>query len=113
MFKAGGEQFKSYRDYYSQVMTRYFRRNPPIPTNYYLNGEAAESEDLKIKIAQHCYFPSILNILANDENEAVRRAARGTRFWKLAGRYQDILGLANVNGALSPVSKDILIFLFC
>ncbi len=73
-------------------MHRYFRRNPPIPTNYYLSGEAAESEELKIQIAQRCHFPSIINILANDENDLVRRTARNTRFWKLAGRYQDILG---------------------
>ncbi len=92
MFSAGGEQFKSYRDYYSQVMNRYFRRNPPIPTNHYLSGEAAESEELKIQIAKNCHFPSIINILANDESDLVRRAARETRFWKLAGRYQDILG---------------------
>ncbi len=92
MFSAGSEQFKSYRDYYSQVMNRYFRRNPPIPTNYYLSGEASESEELKIQIVRHCHFPSIINILANDESDLVRRAARETRFWKLAGRYQDILG---------------------
>lgn len=92
MFRAGSEEFKSYRDYYSQVMKRYFRRNPPIPTNYYLSGEAAESEELRIRVARLCHFPSIINILANDENDRVRLAARNTRFWKLVGRYQDILG---------------------
>jgi len=92
LFQAGNEQFDSTRDYYSDVMQRYFRRNPPVPTNHYLTGDAAESEELKIKIAKHCHFPSILNILANDESELVQKVARDTKFWQLVGRYQDILG---------------------
>jgi len=89
---AGDKHYKSTREYYSEVMHRYFRRNPPIPTNHYLAGKAAESEELKKRVAETCHFASILNMLANDENDAVRKAARASDFWKLVGRYQDILG---------------------
>ena len=57
MFQVGEIKFNSIRDYYSEVMGKYFRRNPPVPTNIYLGGEVADSDALKIKIAQHCHFP--------------------------------------------------------
>ena len=92
MFVVGNEKFNSTRDYYSDVMQRFFRRNPPIPTNIYLRGEIEDSEDLKIQVAENCHFPSIINSLANDESEQVRKAAHDTDFWHLVGRFQDILG---------------------
>jgi len=92
LFFIGNEKFNSTRDYYSDVMQRFFRRNPPIPTNMYLHGEIEDSEELKIQVAEHCHFPSIINSLANDESDRVRRAAHCTEFWRLVGRFQDILG---------------------
>ncbi len=77
---------------YVYLMERYFRKTPPVPTNVYLSPEVMEDEELKIQIARHCHFPAILNILANDENEKVRSMAQNSEFWKLIGRYQDILG---------------------
>ena len=75
-------------------MERYFRRQPPLPSHIYLAAEAPEDAALRRQIAEHCHFPAILNILANDENDEVRIAAQNNHFWKLVGRYQDILGFA-------------------
>lgn len=75
-------------------MERYFRRQPPLPSHIYLSGEAAEDPVLRKQIAEQCHFPAILNILANDEIDDVRLAVRNNNFWKLIGRYQDILGFA-------------------
>jgi hypothetical protein len=73
-------------------MKRYFRKTPPIPTNIYLSPEVIESNDLRIKVARHCHFPSVINILVNDENESVRKAAMDNEYWQLVGRLRDILG---------------------
>lgn len=92
MFNVGDRTFKTYIDFYTYVMTRYFRRVPPIPTNIYL--EVMEDVETRLKVIEHCQFPAIINSLANDENDAVRRAARDHEFWELLGRHQDILGFA-------------------
>ena len=86
------QQEKAIREYYLRMLRKYFRKNPPIPTNIYLSGEALENEQLRVQVAQHCHFPSIINILANDESDLVRAAARNSAFWREIGRYQDILG---------------------
>jgi len=92
MFNVGDRTFRTYIDFYTYVMTRYFRRIPPIPTNIYL--EVMEDSETRLRVIEHCQFPAIINSLANDENEAVRRAARRHEFWELLGRHQDILGFA-------------------
>ena len=79
-------------EYFMEIMKKYFRKTPPIPTNMYLSGEVLENPQLRIDIARHCHFPAVLNILANDENEKVRTAARESEYWMLVGKYQDILG---------------------
>ena len=79
-------------EYFMEIMKKYFRKTPPIPTNMYLSGEVLENPQLRIDIARHCHFPAVLNILANDENEKVRTAARESDYWMLVGKYQDILG---------------------
>jgi len=84
--------FKDSLEYYAYIMERYFRRQPPIPSHIYLSGEAAEDSNVRRLVAEKCNFPSIINILANDENDLVRQTARENEFWKLVGRYQDILG---------------------
>ncbi len=83
---------QSNREYYLKMLRKYFRKAPPIPTNMYLSGEVLEDEKLRMQVAQHCHFPSVVNILANDESDLVRTAARNNEFWREIGRYQDILG---------------------
>jgi hypothetical protein len=73
-------------------MDSYFRKVPPIPTNLYFQQELMEDADIRKRVAQHCQFASVINILANDENEAVRAAARNSDYWILVGKFQDILG---------------------
>jgi len=80
------------RDYYERMMRKYFRKNPPIPTNIYLSGEVLENEKMRAQVARTCHFPSIINILANDESDLVRTTARKSEFWREIGCYQDILG---------------------
>jgi len=84
--------FKDSLEYYTHIMERYFRRHPPVPSHIYLSGEAAEDCNVRRLVAEKCSFPSIINILANDENDLVRQTARQNEFWQLVGRYQDILG---------------------
>ncbi len=84
--------FKDSLEYYSYIMERYFRRQPPVPSHIYLSGEAAEDSNVRRLVAEKCSFPAIINVLANDENDLVRETARQNKFWKLVGRYQDILG---------------------
>lgn len=73
-------------------MDSYFRKVPPIPTNLYFQQELMEDADIRKQVAQNCQFASVINILANDENEAVRAAARNSDYWILVGKFQDILG---------------------
>jgi len=86
--------YNDFLEYYTDVMNRYFRRMPPIPTNIYLSQDVTKNNDIKKKIAIHCHFPSVINVLANDEDEEVRLEARKNEFWHLVGRFQDILGFA-------------------
>lgn len=78
--------------YFTYVMQRYFRKEPPLPVHIYLSGETTEDASLRRSIAENCRFPAIINSLANDENDAVRASAHENDFWKLVGCYQDILG---------------------
>ncbi|HID40322.1 MAG TPA: hypothetical protein EYP36_12525, partial [Calditrichaeota bacterium] len=94
MIKLGKYAYKDFLEYYTDVMNRYFRRMPPIPTNIYLSQDVAKNRNIKKKIASHCHFPSIINVLANDEDEEVRLEARKNEYWHLVGRFQDILGFA-------------------
>ncbi len=73
-------------------MDNYFRKVPPIPSNAYLQQEIMEDVETRIEVARHCQFSSIINVLANDENDTVREAARKSNFWILVGKFQDILG---------------------
>ncbi len=75
-------------------MDRYFRRTPPVPSNLYLSTDVAADPEIRIKVAGHCNFPTIINTLANDEDERVREAARKNPYWQLIGRFHDILGFA-------------------
>jgi len=92
MLQVGSFTFKDFLDYYMHVMDKYFRKPPPVPTNIYLSPDVTENIDLRLKVARHCRFPSVINILANDENEAVRAAARENEYWILIGQYLDVLG---------------------
>jgi len=85
-------KFNSYVEYFIKIMDSYFRRVPPISTNIYLRQELLEDEEIRIQVAQHCQFSSVINVLANDENENIRSAARKNDFWVLVGKFQDILG---------------------
>jgi len=85
-------KFNSYVEYFIKVMDTYFRKVPPIPTNAYLQQELMEEVDTRIKVAEHCQFSSVINVLANDENDNVRSAARKSDFWILVGKFQDIMG---------------------
>lgn len=92
MLSIGSKKFSTFLEYYTYVMNRYFRRSPPIPVHFYLTPDSADDITLRMQIARLCHFPSIINILANDESELVRQAARENEFWQLIGNYQDILG---------------------
>lgn len=94
MFTVGSNAFKSFLEYYEFVMDRYFRRTPPVPSNLYLSTDVAADPEIRIKVAGHCNFPTIINTLANDEDERVREAARKNPYWQLIGRFHDILGFA-------------------
>ncbi len=90
--KTGRGSFKNFLEYYNYVMEKYFRKAPPVASNIYISGELLEDEHQRAKVARICHFPSIINILANDESDLVRSAARKNEFWNLVGQYQDIMG---------------------
>lgn len=92
MFNIEHFKFNSYVEYFIKVMDNYFRKVPPIPSNAYLQQEIMEDVETRIEVARHCQFSSIINVLANDENDTVREAARKSNFWILVGKFQDILG---------------------
>ena len=92
MLNFGFITFKNSLEYYTYIMERYFRKQPPLPSHIYLAGEVSKNVRLRRQVAENCHFPAIINILANDENDSVRLTARKTEFWRLVGRYQDILG---------------------
>ncbi|MBD3226511.1 MAG: hypothetical protein GF313_17430 [Caldithrix sp.] len=79
-------------DYYTYVMKNYFRKMPPVSTPEYLDQDLMDDADVRKQVAQHCHFPSIINVLANDPDEEVRTAARRNEYWQLLGQYQDVLG---------------------
>ncbi len=78
--------------YFTYVMEKYFRKSPPAPTHIYLKQEAHLGRENRLKLAQECQYPAILNTLANDQDEEVRQAVRRNEYWRLVGRHQDILG---------------------
>ncbi|HGY56152.1 MAG TPA: hypothetical protein ENK44_10640 [Caldithrix abyssi] len=94
MIQLGGYAYTDFLQYYMDVMDRYFRKTPPVPSNIYLSQDVIKNKEIKKQIARYCHFPSIINILANDEDEEIRMLARKNEFWNLVGRFQDILGFA-------------------
>jgi hypothetical protein len=114
LLEFGARTFHTFNDYYTFLMNRYFRRMPPIPTHIYLNPDAMEDINLRIQVARLCRYPSIINILANDDNEQVRQAARENEFWTLIGRYQDIMGFGKrerLEFARTEVKYNLLVML--
>lgn len=73
-------------------MDRYFRKVPPVPINIYLNQSKSLKIENRIKLAQICHFPSVINTLYRDENSQVRKAIEKNDFWILIGKIQDVLG---------------------
>ena len=92
MINKGRFSFKTETEYFKFVMDRYFRKIPPIPTNVYLNLSKAIDEKNRIKLAEVCHFPSVVNTLARDKNYHVVEAALKNDFWLLVGELQDVLG---------------------
>ena len=92
MYIVEGFKYKSYLDYFTDVMERYFRKSPPIASHIYLSDEIMKDAELKRKIAYHCKFPHILNTLANDKDETVSAMARQNQYWLLVGGYSEISG---------------------
>jgi hypothetical protein len=84
--------FKTDVEYFTCVMNKYFRKEPPVPTNIYLQPSELLTIENKKKVATLCHFPSIINTLAKDENYEVREAAEKNDFWILVGQLQDVLG---------------------
>jgi hypothetical protein len=87
-----GIEYKSYLDYFTDVMERYFRKVPPIASHIYLSEEVMQDAELRKKIAAHCKYPHIINALANDSDKAVREAAKQNDYWLLVGNYSEISG---------------------
>ncbi len=96
MYTIEGFKYKSYLDYFTDVMNRYFRKSPPIEAHIYLNDEIMKDPELRRKIAYHCKFPHILNTLANDKDETVSAMARQNDYWLLVGGYSEISGFEKV-----------------
>ncbi len=92
MLEIGAYKFNNEVEYFEYVLEKYFRKIPPIPTNIYLNQSSASDIENRVKLADICHFPSIINTLARDENYYVREAARKNEFWVLVGQLQDVLG---------------------
>ncbi len=92
LLEIGSYTFNTEVAYFSYVIDKYFRKIPPVPTNVYLNQSRALDVNNRVKIAQLCHFPSIINTLARDEHHQVQSAARENEFWILIGQLQDVLG---------------------
>ena len=92
MLEIGTYKFNNEVEYFEYVVEKYFRKIPPIPTNVYLNQSSASDIENRVKLANLCHFPSIINTLARDENYYVREEARKNEFWILVGQLQDVLG---------------------
>ena len=92
MIKIGRFTFKTETEFFQYTMERYFRKVPPVPTNVYLNQSEALKVEHRVKLAQICHFPSIINTLYRDENPQVRKAVENNDFWILIGKIQDVLG---------------------
>ncbi len=73
-------------------MERYFRKSPPIESHIYFTDELMQNPELRRKVAYHCKFPHIINMLANDKDEAVSNTARQNEYWLLVGGYSEISG---------------------
>ncbi|HEM49068.1 MAG TPA: hypothetical protein ENO27_02540 [Caldithrix sp.] len=91
MVKIAGLTFKSFFDYYQYVMQKYFRKHAPVPDGFYLSQEIMEDMNIRMAVARNCHFPSLITTLANDEYDQVRKVAYQNEFWKLLGRFQDVL----------------------
>jgi len=74
LLEIGTYKFKNEVEYFEYVVEKYFRKIPPIPTNVYLNQSSASDIENRVKLANLCHFPSIINTLARDENYYVREA---------------------------------------
>jgi len=72
-------------------MHKYFRKDPPVPNGIYLSQEIMDDVNIRVAVARNCHFPSLINTLANDEHDSVRKVARNNEFWLVLGRFQDIL----------------------
>lgn len=72
-------------------MHKYFRKDPPVPNGFYLSQEIMDDVNIRVAVARNCHFPSLINALANDEHDSVRKVARNSEFWLVLGRFQDIL----------------------
>jgi hypothetical protein len=92
LLQFGKHTFNSDMELFTYVMEHYFRRIPPVPTHIYLGSDAAADISNRVRIAELCHFPSIINILAHDPDYLVRETARGNDFWVLVGQLQDVLG---------------------
>lgn len=91
MVQIGGKTFKTFFDYYSYVMQKYFRKHAPVPNGFYLSQEIMEDANIRMAVARNCHFPSLITALANDEFDQVRKVAYQNEFWQLLGRFQDVL----------------------
>jgi hypothetical protein len=91
LVQIGGKTFKNFFEYYEYVMKKYFRKHAPVPNGFYLSQEIMEDVNIRMAVARNCHFPSLVSALANDEFDQVRKVAYKNEFWKLLGRFQDVL----------------------
>lgn len=114
MINIGRFSFKSETEFFQYTVEKYFRKVPPVPTNIYLKENSSQILENRIKMAKLCHFPSVINTLYRDENEAVRKSVEKNDFWILIGKLQDVLGFEKKERrqfARREVSKILVVLL--
>ncbi|GAB4343913.1 MAG: hypothetical protein Kow0037_32320 [Calditrichia bacterium] len=79
--------------YFEELLRKYFRRTPPLPTQLYLPAITDQPVEVRKKIAKVCNSPEILEMLCRDSHPEVSQVARGSEYWQAIGQFRPLLKL--------------------
>jgi len=82
---------KTSNKFFEEVLKRYFRIYPPLPSDNYIKSIKEKPAELRKKLANISHIPHLLDILSKDPDPWVREEVSKNNYWKILGRYKPLL----------------------